>query len=103
MTVRPGHIPPHSELAKGLRSDDWIKSMPNAWDLRPYTIEALLEWLDITPLMSGDETQEELNRFYQMPAAQPMPEALQLDLIDAGMMSELGGWAAVPGGGKDLT
>ena len=62
-----------------------------------------LEWLDISPLMSADETQRELNRFYQMPAAQPMPRALQLDLIDAGMMAELGGWAVVPGKGNVLT
>ena len=73
------------------------------WDLRPDTIAALLEWLDISPLMSADETQRELNRFYQMPAAQPMPRALQLDLIDAGMMAELGGWAVVPGKGNVLT
>ncbi len=103
MSVTPGQIPPHSELARGLRSDDWIKSLPGGWDLRPDTIAALLEWLDISPLMSADETQRELNRFYQMPAAQPMPRALQLDLIDAGMMAELGGWAVVPGKGNVLT
>jgi len=95
----PVRIPKREELDVGLLNDDWIKSMPNSWDIHPKTAARLLEDLGVldAPLEAQREAME---KFVWLPAAQAMPIWMQEELIEMGILAGLGGWAAEGKGPK---
>ena len=76
-----GTIPDIETLDRNLLDADWPKAIPGGFDLLPQTTERLLDFLGVAeaPLVAK---QAALTEYYQWPAAQALPVAIQRELVE---------------------
>lgn len=86
-------IPPINRFTRADMNEDGFKATPGGYDILPPDADTLLHYLGVLDAAPAAQ-RAALAELFLLPMAQSIPLFLQEELIELGLLAEVGGWAA---------